>query len=154
MTIKQRTITVDCGDRKVVVRRMAWRAAKDFLRLLARHFSTLGPNVRAILADLPKVVAQVDELATHLVVNSSDLSAEDLDALDLVQATGVIAAACELNLGEDLKNSCAGIADNLAAVMPAWMKTKPTVSSTPSSSTPATPPNTSIAAPSGTSTSS
>lgn len=118
-SIKQRTLTIDLDDRKIIVRRMKWQAARAFLKKLAGHLAKLGTSLDDILPRLPEIVTSADDLATDLVINSSDLTAEELDQLDSAQAMAVIAAAVELNLGDDLKNSCAGIAAHLAALTPA-----------------------------------
>lgn len=122
-TIKQRTLTLEFDSTKVVVRRMYWKAAKDFLKLIAKHLSGLGADLANVLPRLPEIIGSVDELSTFLVVHSTDLSAEALDKLDLAQAAAVIEAAIELNCGDELKNSCAGIAAALAGLVPAAAQT-------------------------------
>jgi hypothetical protein len=118
-TIKQRSITIELESRKITVRRMRWAAARTFLKKLAGHIAKLGTSLNDALAKLPELIAGADELAVELVVNSTDLAAEDFDKLDVAEAAAVLAAAVELNLGEDLKNSFAGIAANLGALKPA-----------------------------------
>lgn len=132
-TIKQKSITLEFDSSKVIVRRMYWKAAKDFLKMLAKHLGGLGTDLANVLPKLPEVIGSVDELSTFLVVNSTDLSAEDFDKLDLAQAAAVIEAAVELNAGAELKNSFAGIAAALAGLMPArGGTTKAGAESTPS----------------------
>lgn len=134
-TISQRTITVSTEGRQIIVRRMKWKAARAFLKKLASHVAKIGGNLADVLPRLPEVVANVEELATELIVNSTSLSAEELDELDLVEGAQVLAAAVALNLGEDLKNSFAGIVGTLAAIMPAMpaAKTNSGEASTPTS---------------------
>lgn len=165
-TIKQKSISVTLSDmldtglvqyNAVEVRRMRWKPARDFLKALAAHLGSLGTDTKAMLADLPKLIASAEDLATLLIAGSTDLMPKDIDNLDLLDATEIIGVALTLNLGDELKNSCAGIAAALRGVVPAFPATtsKTTnngASPTPSSSTPDTPPTTSTAAPSSTST--
>jgi hypothetical protein len=118
-TIKQRTITIELSGRKVVVRRVKWQAARAFIKKLSEHLAKVGINLSDALTQLPQLIAGAEELATDLVINSTDLKAEDFDQLDIAEAAAVLAAAVELNLGEELKNSFAGIAANLGALKPA-----------------------------------
>lgn len=118
-TIKQRTLTLELEGRKIVVRRMKWQAARAFIKKLAAHLSKIGASLNDALTKLPELIAGADELAVDLVINSTDLKAEDFDQLDIAEAAAVLNAAVELNLGEELKNSFAGIAANLGALKPA-----------------------------------
>ncbi len=130
-TIKQKFVTIEFDNRKVVVRRMYWKAAKSFMKMLAAHVSKLGvTNAAEILPKLSEVIVSTDELLTFLVVNSSDITAEDLENLDLAQAAALVHVALEVNAGDELKNSFAGIAAALAGLLPATT-TKPGVVSTP-----------------------
>lgn len=149
LTIKQRTLAVEIdGSGRIVVRRMVWRAARDLLTLLAEHRDKLGSNMQEAWSRLPELLRTVDAIVEHLVLNSTDLTKEQYDQLDMVAALAVLEAALELNLGDELKNSCVGIAHKLAGLAAGWMPTTPGASSTPSSSMPATAPTTSTAAPS------
>lgn len=121
-TIKQKTIQVPLDDSSstVTVRRMYWKAAREFLKMLAQHVGKLGvTDASAMMQKLPEVIASADELATFLILNSTDLKPEQLDALDIVQAATILQHAIELNAGDELKNSFAGIAAALARIMPA-----------------------------------
>lgn len=131
-TIKQKSLTLEFDATKVIVRRMYWKAAKDFMKLLAKHLGGLGTNLADILPRLPEVITSADELAAHLVVNSTDLTAAQFDQLDLAQAMAVIEAAIELNAGAELKNSFAGIAAALGGLMPAPAATTTTKVGAPS----------------------
>jgi hypothetical protein len=152
LTIKQRTAVVEIEyGQRIVVRRMVWRAARDLLTLIAEHRSQIGTNMQEAWARLPELLRSVDAIVEHLVCNSTDLSKEQYDQLDMVQALAVLEAAIELNLGDELKNSCVGIAHKLAGLAAGWMPTTPGANSMPSSSTGDMPPTTSTAAPSSTS---
>jgi len=118
-SIKQREITIELDARKVVVRRMRWGAARAFLKKLAQHVANLGGSLADVLPKLPELIGTVDELAGDLIINSTDLKKEELDQLDVAQFAALLDAAVELNLGEELKNSFAGIAKNLTALKPA-----------------------------------
>jgi len=126
-TIKQRLITLEFDDRKVIVRRMKWQSARSFIKKLAAHLVNLtasGTEISALLPKLPELIVGADDLAVDLVINSSDLKADDINGLDVAEFAGVLQAAIELNLGEELKNSFAGIAATMGALIPA-MKTNP-----------------------------
>ncbi len=121
-SIKQRSITVELESSKIVVRRMKWQAARSFIKKLAAHLVNVtanGTEIAAVLAKLPELIISADELAVDLVINSSDLKVEDIDKLDVAEFAAVLYAAVDLNLGEDLKNSFAGIAATLGALVPA-----------------------------------
>jgi hypothetical protein len=142
MTIKQKTVTIEFDTSKVVVRRMTWKATRGFLRKLGAHLAALGASLTDVLPKLPEIITSTEDLAEYLVINSTDLSAEEFDKLDLQQAAGVLATAVDLNAGPDLKNYFAGIGATLGALMPAGMTMRTGAASMHSLSTPATPPNT------------
>ena len=123
-TIKQRKITIELESRKIVVHRMKWQAARAFIKKLAAHLSSAGTNLENALASLPSLITNAEELAVDLVVNSTELKAEQLDELDVAEFAAILAAAVDLNLGDELKNSYAGISGTLTALMPA-MRTTP-----------------------------
>lgn len=126
-TICQRTITLKLGDREVTVRRMYWKAARAFIKKLATHLTGIassGTDLSAILPKLPELITSADDLTADLVSGSTDFTAEQIDQLDVAQFAAILDAAIELNLGEDLKNSFAGIAAKLEALIPAT-KTSP-----------------------------
>lgn len=153
-TIKQRTVTVSLPEGgEIAVRRMLWPDARDFLALLAKHMGDLGTSMADVLTRLPMVVQSSTELIERLVLASTDLSREQLAQLDIVTLGEVLDAACRLNLGPELKNSCAGITQTLtqllagrvggaAGVALGAIRTTPGATSTPPSSMPDSPPNT------------
>lgn len=137
-TITQRSQTVPLATGNATVRRMYWKPSIAFLSLLAKHFSGIkdivlagqkpadgdsmlaAPKVDLVALLLPKLVdliTSVDELASHLIEHSTDLDAEARAKLDLGDALEVIRVALLLNTGEDLKKSCAGIAQQIAGLM-------------------------------------
>jgi hypothetical protein len=141
-TIKQKTATVTieggpgAAEQTIEVRRMRWKAAREFLRKLAGvvtqliHDGKLGQlaaaegleklNLLDVLAgQLPAIVEQSEELIMLLVTQSTSLTAEQFDALDALAASEVLNAALGVNCDDDLKNSWAGIAAKLTALMPA-----------------------------------
>ena len=141
-TIKQKTaiVTIEGGpgaaEQTIEVRRMRWKAAREFLRKLAGvvtqliHDGKLGQlaaaegleklNLLDVLAgQLPTIVEQSEELIMLLVTQSTSLTAEQFDALDALAASEVLNAALGVNCDDDLKNSWAGIAAKLTALMPA-----------------------------------
>ena len=132
-TIKQRTITIPLEEsRSVAVRRMKWKAAREFLLKLSGHLAGVQ-KLTDIVANLPQLIAGADELVKHLVLHSTDLTETQVDDLDLLQLAEIVAAALELNTGAELKNCFAGIAKNVGALMPAAMPMSSTASSTPTS---------------------
>ncbi|MFA5263054.1 MAG: hypothetical protein WC378_04460 [Opitutaceae bacterium] len=145
-SIKQKTISIELSDdQKVVVRRMPWKAAVELLKKLSGHIGSVSDlvkptedgsgaskvSVSAVIAKIPDLIMGAEDLVQHLVLNSTSLNKEAFDALDLAQASAVIEAAVELNLGDELKNSWAGIAEKIRAL--SAMKTKSTASATPTS---------------------
>lgn len=156
-TIKQRTVTLQMeGGSAITVRRLRWKAAKAFLRMLADTLGQLykggglslaepGSAPAAFADRIPELIAQSEELTQFLIQNSTDLNAEQIDALDALAASEVLRAALEVNLDEELKKCWAGIAAVVAGLMPGSKRsttTSPSVPSTPTSSMPATPPTT------------
>lgn len=140
-TIKQRSQLVSLADgAAITVRRLRWKAACEFLRLLGGHLAGLGLDLGNILPKLPEIILQVRELAEFLIVNTTDLTAAQVAELEFVDMVELIRVALDLNTGAELKNSCAGIAATLTGLMPARMKTNNGGASTPSSSMPATAP--------------
>lgn len=122
-TPKQRTLIVTTESGPVTIRRMRSKPARKFLEKIATHIAALE-DLSAVINKLPELVLKVDELATELIVNSTDLNAEAIDEkLDIVEKLQVLEAAVKLNLGEDTKNSLAGIVDTVRALAPA-MTTK------------------------------
>lgn len=118
-SIKQRTIEIELDQRKITVKRMPWKSARSLLKMIAQHLSTMGANLNDVLPKLPELLGTVDEIAVFLVENSTDLNKTAIEELDVAQFAAVLEAAVELNLGEELKNSFAGIAKNLTALKPA-----------------------------------
>jgi hypothetical protein len=129
-TIKQKTALVKFeGAPHIEVRRMRWKATREFLKLFGRAYTGfikgamsagLGENQKlAIIAQLPELIAQSDVLSAYLVTNATDLTAEQLDALDGLVASEVLRVALEINLDGEIKNSFAGIGAAIMAMMPA-----------------------------------
>lgn len=128
-SIKQKKRSVAVEGRTIEVRRMRWKAAREFLRKLGAAVAGLikggggtgseGFSIAGVVSLLPELIAQTDELATHLVINSTDLTAEQFDGLDALEAAEVLRTAVEINLDDEIKNSFAGIAERAAALMPA-----------------------------------
>jgi hypothetical protein len=129
-TIKQKTALVKFeGAPHIEVRRMRWKATRQFLKLFGNAYTDfikgameggLEENQKlAILAQLPNLIAQSEVLSTYLVTNATDLTAEQLDALDGLLATEVLRVALEINLDDEIKNSFAGIGAAIVAMMPA-----------------------------------
>lgn len=138
-TIKQKIIPLELGseteDKRVNAHRMAWKPAREFLKKLSGHFQALGIDgelkASDVMAKLPDLITSADDLLAHLLEHSIDLPPEEIDALDIAQVAGCIEAALELNLGDELKNSFAGIAARIGAL--ATTKMNSGVSSTPTS---------------------
>lgn len=155
-TIKQRIVEIEVDDKTIKVRRMKWKAAKNFADQIAGFLASMGTGTDALvnaLKDLPGLIKKSDELITGLVVACSDLNAEGFQELDIVQALKVLETAVELNFGDELKNSFGAIGDRLTALAPAKV-TKSMAEFTPTSPKPGSLPSTSTTAPSTTSTSS
>lgn len=155
-TIKQRRIEVTLDEgRKVVVRRMRWKAAREFMRALSRQIKAVGMLEKArdgqvsiglefLLAKVEELIKGSEDLVALLVGSTTDLQPEQIDDLDLLELGEVIAAAIELNLGADLKNCWTGIGQKIGGLVGAGASTTTpsTGASTPTSSMPATAPTT------------
>jgi hypothetical protein len=108
---------------------MRWKATRQFLKLFGNAYtdfikgamsSGLAENQKlAIVSQLPELIAQSDVLSAFLVTSATDLTAEQLDALDGLVASEVLRVALEVNLDDEIKNSFAGIGAAVAALMPA-----------------------------------
>jgi hypothetical protein len=125
MTIKQKTTFIEIeGGKRIEVRRMRWRAMRDFLRKLGAIVATFkksSPDEKlgaVIFARLPELVEGSDELITLLCTESTGLSLDDFGNLDALSASAVLAAALEINCDDEIKNSLAGIAKSVAGLIP------------------------------------
>lgn len=145
-SIKQKSVIVEVeadaegkGARKITVRRMPWKYQRDFLKAFAKAVQAIlqgkkegGLTIGQIVLDrLADIVGQSDELVTILCTGSTGLSLDEFDQLDGLVASEVLRQAIDVNFDEELKNSFAGIAVALAALMPAETKTTSPATSTP-----------------------
>lgn len=149
MSIKQKTKTIPVDEnRSIEVFRMKWKDARELLKLVSKNINELlamagsgktpeseaAISMQAIIDNLPKLIANCEELAEFVALHSTRLRKEEFDNLDLVEASEVLAAAIELNLGDELKNCWTGIANTLGGL---WKTTtKPGENAMPSSSMP------------------
>ena len=130
-TIKQKTVSVSVGDgQSVEVRRMKWKAAREFLKKLAAAASTIAPKITDIkegdpakrlnfVTILPQLLTHSEEISAHVFKHSTDLTAEQSDELALDDALRVVMASLMLNFyDEELKNFFAGIGQNLVGNSP------------------------------------
>jgi len=127
-TIKQKSAFVQIeGGKRIEVRRMRWKAARAMLRMLGEvvvklysggnlkqvaDAQSLGDAAGAAQGFIPQVatiIAQSDELAMHLATQSTDLTSEEFDELDIATASEVIAQAFAVNFDIELKNSWASV---------------------------------------------
>jgi len=109
------------------VRELSWREALEFLQKLSGHIGKLGASVSvmdattagaavtALLANLPALIASVDELALYLAEKSAGLSAEKFGALAARDALAVLDKALEINLNEELLKRGKSIAARIGA---------------------------------------
>ena len=142
MSIKQKSkIVITSDGAEIEVSRMKWKAARSFLRMVAEQLSAMfkegslidalrkareaqsegeALNVISTLLDsLPAIITGGVDISSHLIRNCTALSPEQVDNLDMADALAVIGAAMELNADDDLKNSLAGIAVRVTAMLPA-----------------------------------
>jgi hypothetical protein len=140
MTIKQKTVAIDIdGGKRVTVKRMRWKAARQFLGELARCvadicgdgkgaklLSAAGSDeaqffaeLQGILDRLSELVQESDSLMMLLATESTDMTAEQIDDLDVLSASEILKAAFEVNMDADLKNCWTGMLGSLRAFMPA-----------------------------------
>lgn len=142
LTIKQKVIVIEIDTGRIEVRRMSWKAAREFLKHLCDHLAkaqidfaslvtpkdasdvptarSMTPKIEDILlSNLNGIVQRADDLICEIVCGSTNLTPEQFGALDVAQAAAVLQASFELNLGDELKNSFAGIGRTLIALMPA-----------------------------------
>ncbi len=139
-TICQKTtqLRLESIERTITVRRLRWRDATTLLKKISTHVAKLGEiDMAALLPRLPELVANIDDLSDFLMLKASDITADDLAMIDMLEAAALLEAAAELNLGDDLKNSLAGIGTRLGALAPAAPTRPSTEASTPTSVVPA-----------------
>lgn len=159
-TITQQTaspVTTPAG-RKVKARRMAWGRAKELLKLIPKHLNEYAPlffskdaeggavsiKVDVLIPRLVEMIGSVEELADFVLEHGTDVTPEELASeITLHDALALIGAALEINMGADLKNSCASIAKTLSGLVSAQSPKKtPTAESTPTSADPVLQPTT------------
>jgi hypothetical protein len=142
MSIKQKSkIIITTDGAEIEVSRMKWKAARSFLRMVAEQLGAMFKEgslvdalrkakeaqtegealnvIGAILDSLPNIITGSLDISSHLMRSCTALTPEQIDNLDLPDALAVIAAALELNADDDLKNSLAGIAGRVVALLPA-----------------------------------
>ncbi|EIP99443.1 hypothetical protein OpiT1DRAFT_03960 [Opitutaceae bacterium TAV1] len=165
-TIKQKLIAVPLVDApriglteeaQINVRRMSWKDTRDFLKAVATHLGSIGVKKENVVDNLFGLITSAEDLSSFLITGCTGMDQEKVDLLDPADAVELIRAGLALHLGEELKKSFAGITGLLTGILPASLdKALKTMSNggspTPSSSTTATAPTTSTAAPSLTST--
>lgn len=157
-TIKQRSRTVSIrdatGTRSIHARRMRWKAAKTFYADLAKVVAALftprsnssefkvpssesgptrnpEPGTQNFWSLLPSIVQESDQLVAQLLTNTTDLSADELDSLDYGDVLALLEAALEVNLDDEIKNSCAGVVARIRAFYAATPAQPKTPNSTP-----------------------
>jgi hypothetical protein len=126
-TIKQKSAFVEIdGGKRIEVRRLRWRAMRDFLRVLAKVVTAVYPSTppapgsswgAALFSKIPELVAGSDELVTILCTGSTNLTAEEFADLDGLVACEVIRASLAVNCDEEIKNSLAGIVGAVSGLM-------------------------------------
>jgi len=135
-TIKQKSAFVEVeGGKRIEVRRMKWKGARAMLKMLSDVVTKLyaGDGLQSVVdADslakaagaaqgfLPRlgvIVQQSDEILQHLATQSTDLTSEDFDALDIATASEVIAQAFAINFDAELKNSWGNVVGVVQALM-------------------------------------
>lgn len=125
-TLKQKTVTVELEDgRRIEVRRMTWKAMRDFLRRLASLVTGMYVGAKAdgaatpMMARLNEVVTNSDELIAFICTSTTKLTTDDLDQMDALAVMKILEAALNLNCDEDTKNSWAGIAGSVTSMLSA-----------------------------------
>lgn len=153
-TIKQRTrpvvIAGATGERTITVRRLAWKAARGFfaefsttLALLWGAGSKPAPAAAAagdappparsennFYDQLPQIVLASDQLVATLLTGATDLTADELNALDWGDVLELVNVALALNTDDEIKNSCAGVTGSVLGFV-AQAKTKSGAGSMP-----------------------
>jgi hypothetical protein len=122
-TIKSKTVAVVLGDgQNVSVKRMKWKAARDFLKKLSALAIAIAPKLKEakaapfdFVAMLPQVMNHGEDLINHVLRHSTSLTVEQVDELEVDDVLKVLGAAFLLNYDEELKNFFAGIGRNLEA---------------------------------------
>lgn len=134
-TIKQKSAFVETeGGKRVEVRRMRWKGARDFLRSLARVVMAAYPPENAamglplaatILGNLKEIVTGSDELATLLCVQSTGLTVDEFDELDALSACRILEESLKINCDDEIKKCLAGIAESVAGLIQQHAPTSP-----------------------------
>ena len=142
-TLKQRKIIVPVGDGQIIVRRMYHKPMREFIKLLVGVLSTRADlfkkgadgsmqifSFETLIAKLPEIIASVDQLADFAIAHCTDDAGPLIAEATFPEWMDLLRAALELNCGEELKNSFAGIGAALAPLLATWMPTKPGASPT------------------------
>ncbi len=127
-TIKQRTrsvvIAAATGERTITVRRLAWKSAKSFFAELSSTLALVFGATRKTASSqepgtqnpepnfwdqLPRLILESDKLVALLLTGATDLTADELAALDWGDVLALTHAALALNTDDEIKNSCAGV---------------------------------------------
>jgi hypothetical protein len=119
-TITQRTKNVEVyvGDapKIIIVRRMSWKAATDFIKALGdflRDIFAIGdeqnPKAANLFEKIPGYIVQSDEMVIHLLTHATQMTPDEIGQIDASDVLLLVNAAIEINLDEKTKNSYAGI---------------------------------------------
>ena len=130
------------GYRTVTVRRLKWKNAKSFYAnlatVVAKLFASRTSESRVassesvptepgaltpdpvtaesgFFAKLPAIVRDSDALVNALLTGTTDFTAEQLNELDYGDVLALLEAALAVNLDDEIKNSCAGVAAKIRA---------------------------------------
>lgn len=117
--------TVRIGDETIEVRELRWVDALGFLDKLAGSIGhvlgTQGVNADGTLrlnADrLKEAVLSSGELASLLLIKSTNLPQERLAELPTSHALALLEAAVQINFREDLLGKCRAVANALRGVL-------------------------------------
>jgi hypothetical protein len=132
-TIKQKTAFVEVeGMDRITIRRMKNKATREFVKQLgalllklhregffgrkpAAEGETPASFFDTLLPQLPALIADAEELVSHVITSSTDLSLAQYDDLDALVASEVLRVALDTTYDDELKNSWAGIVGSVLA---------------------------------------
>ena len=85
----------------------------------AGTLSEAAGAAQSFIPRLSDIITQSDEMLMYLATNSTSMSVEDFDALDIAVASEVINQAFAINFDTELKNSWGGVVGTVQALMTA-----------------------------------
>lgn len=124
---------VKLSGREVKVKELNWREAMEFLGKLSQYAGGFMTGDGKFVVETSAVVALVlnaKELADFLLMKTTGLTQEEVDALSLSEVLSLLDAAIELNLSPELLARGKSVAGRVGAAFGANKKSPEPISAT------------------------